>query len=109
MTGYYELIIYGVQFFYDDEQDVELSNFELTYVSDDKFIKRAEEEGNVWSLYGFLRKLEASGYGASETDMENMTLRAYLINAKNPDDVIRVDHDNFLFNISELKHVSEVF
>lgn len=104
----FELRIYGVQFYFEDE-DTELDNYEIEGICDEDFIRRAEEEGNVFTLNKFLREQEANNYGgASDTDFYNMTLRAYLVNVNNPNRMLRVDHDEFLFTINQIKHVSEV-
>ena len=104
----YELVIYGVQYGEDSEEFTD--NYTIENFDDDKFIDLAEQEGNVFTVKGFLRRLEKCTYGAEsyEENFYNMTLRAYLINAKNPNEAIRVDSDTFLFNITKLQHTSEI-
>ena len=105
----YELIIYGVQYGEVDGEEF-VDNWTIENFDDDKFKDLAEQEGNVFTVKGFLRKLEECTYGAESyvDNFYNMTLRAYLINAKNPNESIRVDNDTFLFNITQLQHTSEV-
>ena len=105
----FEMLIYGVQFYFNS-QDVEFDNDEKTCLSDEAFISRAEEEGNVWTISGFLRALEEINYGAGNTDFYNMTLRAYLVNMDNPDHVIRMDVKPMQLRVSNVEPVeSEVY
>lgn len=110
MKSMLELRIYGVQFYFEDEdnEDTELDNYEIGAICDEDFIRRAEEEGNVFTLNKFLREQEANNYGgASDTDFYNMTLRAYLVDVNNPDRVLRVDHADFLFSMNLIKIKTE--
>lgn len=105
----FEMLIYGVQFYFD-KQDVEFDNDEKTCLSDEAFINRAEEEGNVWSISGFLRALEEINYGAGNINFNNMTLRAYLVNMDNTEHVIRMDIKPMQLRVSNIEPVeSEVY
>ena len=100
-----ELVIYAVDYHaiqpHADEGDYsfyELDNEEIANLSDKEFIQIAEDNGQVHSLDGFLREVEAHNFGArSDVVRENMQFRAYLIDTENPEATpIRVD-------ISEIK------
>ena len=109
MSKNYELIIYGVQYG-EADGDKFVDNYTIENFDDNKFIYNAEQEGNVFTVTGLLRKLEECTYGATNFNEEfyNTTFRAYLVNKDNPDEIIRVDHENLLFEISNINKVSEV-
>lgn len=105
MAKEFEIIVYGVQYMFDNF-DNELDNAEIQQLSDEDFIERAEEEGNVMSLNNFMRELEAINYGAkSPKDYENMSLRAYIIDLEQGGNYYtRIDTDRLRLRVSSVIH-----
>lgn len=100
-----ELRIYGVQFYFN-KKGRELDNYEIEMISADDFMDRAEEEGNVWTLMGFLRFLEEIAYGFEHANaIYNMTLRAYLVptDLSTGEEVMRADDSIFLLDNVPIK------
>ena len=91
---------------YQDENGIRLNEFSIEQIgrlSDEVFILEAEEHGNVWSLGGFLREVEAHNFGAkSWAVVENMQFRAYLVPQDEDDNPIRVDIDQLLMRVADV-------
>ena len=103
-----ELLIYGVAYYFTqpntDKGDYsfrEYDNAEIEQLSDNDFINWAKDNGDVHSLYGFLRELEAHNFGAKScVPKENMQYRAYLVDTENPMATpIRIDLDEIKMNV----------
>jgi hypothetical protein len=106
-----ELRIYGVAYYFTqpnaDKGDYSFKDYdneEISVLSDDVFIKTAEDNGNVWSLNAFLRETEAHNFGAkSATVTENMQFRAYLIDTENETNPpIRMDIEEYLMRVEDV-------
>lgn len=105
-----ELRIYGVECYFTqphaDEGDYsfyDYDNEEIEHLSDSEFIESAENNGYVWSLYTFLRDIEAHNFGARATvTRENMQFRAYLISQDEQDKPVRVDVDEILMRVEDI-------
>ena len=112
MSNSKELCIYCVDTYYgqpnfdeEPQEVVEYDNEDIERLSDEDFIERAEEIGQVYTLFGFLRMVEAEKYGARSEIPTNSTIRAYLIDRENPEgEVIRVDDiDEIVMTITNVE------
>ena len=106
-----ELRIYGVECYFTqpnasegDYSFKDYDNEEIANLSDIDFIESAENNGYVWSLYGFLRDIEAHNFGARATvTRENMQFRAYLIDIEDESvEPIRIDEDQLLMRVADI-------
>ena len=105
-----ELRIYGVSEYFTqpnaNEGDFtfyDYDNEEIEGLSDEVFMKVAENNGNVWSLYALLRDIEANNFGAKSFAIKpNMQFRAYLINIENETvNPIRIDINELLIRVTD--------
>ena len=106
-----ELRIYGVSYYFtqpntenNDYSFQEYDNEDIANLSDNDFIQWAEDNGDVHSLHGFLRELEAHNFGAKSTvPKENMQHRAYLVDTENPMVTpVRIDIDEIKMRVEDI-------
>ena len=104
-----ELRIYGIDCYFTqpnvDKGDYsfrDYTNEEISEFSDEEFFKIAGKRGFVYSLYGFLREIEAHNFGVkSDVIQENMQFRAFLVDTEDENTPpIRIDKgEEYLMNV----------